>query len=110
MRIDVVEVPPADQARLGGRPWAEVVAEAEGSPDLIRLTHTEFWHHGLAEIDRADWVPPTDRANKPVPFLPLGRAWLREVNGRSFLYWQNWSAVEKMPKSRFLQPVAWRWR
>lgn len=92
--IDVIEVSPADQDRLGGMAWADAVKAGGGT------ARVPFWNFSVIERDEPGWVVPTDRAGKPTPFLPLGRSWLRETKGRAFLYFQNWTANQPMPKSR----------
>lgn len=60
--IDVLLVSRDEMSSLAGLPWAEATAGRE-------LTRTVYW----------------SREN-----LPLDHAMLRKVDGRAFLYLQNW--------------------
>jgi hypothetical protein len=81
--ISVVEVTQADLMAHAGRPWSDVTSGE------LPVKDVPYWDSNVIAKDRPNWTPPLDRQNNPVPFLPVGSAWLREVDGRAFLYAQN---------------------
>lgn len=86
--IDVVQVDKGNIAKYGGAPWCDVMAAAE-SGDVASI-RVPYWNMNQVQRANPNWVPPLDQNQQPMPFLPLGSAWLREVDGRAFLYIQNW--------------------
>jgi hypothetical protein len=94
--IEVIEVTPEQMAALGGRPWADVRAEAERDATMLIRT-AQYWHggqlqgvDGTCRLPAPRWTPPVDRQGRELAYVPTGRAWLRNVDGRAFLYLQNW--------------------
>lgn len=67
--FDVLEVSRAEMDAIAGLPWLEAV---DGRSDAL---HRAKRHHRRTEAG-AD--------------LPVDKAWLREIDGRAFLYYQNW--------------------
>lgn len=80
MNIQVVEVTPEELAIHGGRPFEEVVRDL---PDRVKTV--QYNNNTINQRDRPNWNPPADGV-----YLPLNRAWLRNIDGRAYLYWQNW--------------------
>jgi hypothetical protein len=86
MKIEVIEVSKYEEMALAGRNWkaalaavphtptAKVVEIIYGSMDRLREGEDPSVLLGLAAVR---------------PHLPVGYVWLREVDGRAFLYYQN---------------------
>lgn len=87
--IDVIEVPREQLSECGGQPWDELYARAESDPVLLirRTLHNDGQ---IYQVDHPSWKPRLGRDNKELAYLPLGKAWLRKIDGRAFLYAQNW--------------------
>lgn len=88
--IDVVEVTPSELPSSGGRPWTELIAEAASDESSLVLRTVEYGGVNQVQEARTNWLGPADKDGRPYPFLPINKAWLREIDGRAFLYRQNW--------------------
>jgi hypothetical protein len=85
--IAVVEVTRAQLDQYAGLPWGELTAASSGLP----VKRTDHGFFGAKQEDRASWLPPRDViADVDLSWCPIGSAWLREIDGRGFLYMQNW--------------------
>lgn len=88
--MEVIEVDAAQLQKHGGADWVQLrdLAAQDDSPIVLRkaqyggVNQTQERHKG--------WLPPTDKDDRELPWLPIDRAWLREHDDRAFLYRQNW--------------------
>lgn len=76
--IDVFEVEKAEIDLFTGRNWDEIVLER---PSAV---HQTLYN---AFLFASEGRTPPDNGQR---YLPWGSAWLREIDGRAYLYKQNW--------------------
>lgn len=88
--IEVVEVTREQIAAHGGRDWNALRAEAESDDCPLVLRRVEYWGVNQRQLDDPKWNPMRTKEGEELPYLPLNSAWLREHQGRAFLYLQNW--------------------
>ncbi len=78
LSIDVFQVSKDEIMQFAGKPWQEIVAQR---PESVR----QAVYRAYVALREGQEPPVVDRA-----FLPYGFAWLRNIGGVAFLYYQNW--------------------